>query len=349
MKHTTPHHTITKNEMAESIPKRYAMVTGANKGIGLEICRLLASKGITVICTSRNKDRGMQALQRLKQESNLSDDCLVFHQLDVVDSASIASLADFIKNEYGRLDILVNNAGLTGLAIEGDVLVLQKQLEKVIAAIFASEEDEADEVETNGKTTETLEGAEDGIQTKPDQEKINGRITQSLEDAEECINTNFYGVKRVTEALLPLLQLSNSPRIVNVTSSMGNIKLLRNKWAKQVLRDEEYLTEEKVDQVVGEFLKNFKEGTLRINQWPTEIAAYKVSKASMNAYTRIMAKKYPTFSINCVCPGFARTDFTHNLGSISAAEAAEGPVALALAPDGGPSGSFFYMHQMMPF
>ena len=81
------------------------MVTGANKGIGFEICRQLASKGILVVLTSRDEKRGLEAVQKL-EESGLSD-YVVFHQLDVADVSSIASLADFIKSRFGKLDILV--------------------------------------------------------------------------------------------------------------------------------------------------------------------------------------------------------------------------------------------------
>lgn len=53
-------------------------------------------------------------------------------------------------------------------------------------------------------------------------------FTQTLEMAEECLNTNYYGVKRMAEALVPLLQLSDSPRIVNVTSLLGTLKVTEN-------------------------------------------------------------------------------------------------------------------------
>ena len=84
---------------------RYAVVTGGNKGIGLETARQLASSGIKVVLTARDEKRGLEALGRLKS-SGLSE-LLVFHQLDVADSASVASLAQFIKSQFGKLDILV--------------------------------------------------------------------------------------------------------------------------------------------------------------------------------------------------------------------------------------------------
>ena len=85
---------------------RYAVVTGANKGIGLEICKQLACKGIMVVLTARDEKRGLQALENLKH-LGLSDH-LVFHQLDVADPESINSLADFVKKQFGKLDILVS-------------------------------------------------------------------------------------------------------------------------------------------------------------------------------------------------------------------------------------------------
>ncbi|KAK4578340.1 hypothetical protein RGQ29_028451 [Quercus rubra] len=90
--------------MAEAT-KKYAVVTGANKGTGFEICRKLASNGIVVVLTARDEKKGLEAVEKLR-EFGLSDH-VVFHQLDVADPASIASFADFIKTKYGMLDILV--------------------------------------------------------------------------------------------------------------------------------------------------------------------------------------------------------------------------------------------------
>lgn len=90
---------------AEKNSTRYAVVTGANKGIGLEICRQLASKGIEVILTARDKQRGLGAVKGL-EELGIS---VIFHQLDVTDAGSIARLAEFIDTSYGGLDILVRD------------------------------------------------------------------------------------------------------------------------------------------------------------------------------------------------------------------------------------------------
>lgn len=50
-------------------------------------------------------------------------------------------------------------------------------------------------------------------------------IIQTYDLAEECLKINYYGTKRTTEALIPLLQLSDSPRIVNVSSGAGRLKV----------------------------------------------------------------------------------------------------------------------------
>lgn len=81
------------------------MVTGANKGIGFEICRQLASEGVIVILTARSEKRGIEAQEKLK-ELGVSDN-VVFHQLDVLDPVSVATIVEFVKTRFGRLDILV--------------------------------------------------------------------------------------------------------------------------------------------------------------------------------------------------------------------------------------------------
>ncbi|KAK4551241.1 hypothetical protein RGQ29_032444 [Quercus rubra] len=105
--------------MAEAT-KKYAVVTGANKGIGFKICRKLASNGIVVVLTARDEKKGLEAVEKLREFGQ--SDHIVFHQLDVADPASIASFADFIKTKYGKLDILVNNAGIFGSILDGDAL-----------------------------------------------------------------------------------------------------------------------------------------------------------------------------------------------------------------------------------
>jgi NAD(P)-dependent dehydrogenase (short-subunit alcohol dehydrogenase family) len=87
---------------------RVAVVTGANRGLGLETCRQLAEQGISVVLTSRSVDKGRAAVEQL-QNAGVE---LRYHWLDVTDAASLEALAAFMKREYARLDIVVNCAGI---------------------------------------------------------------------------------------------------------------------------------------------------------------------------------------------------------------------------------------------
>ncbi|XP_058744038.1 (+)-neomenthol dehydrogenase-like isoform X1 [Vicia villosa] len=294
--------------------ERYAVVTGSNKGIGLEIVRQLASAGIKVVLTARDEKRGLHALETLKA-SGLSD-FVVFHQLDVADASSVASLADFVKSQFGKLDILVNNAGIGGVEI--------KDRDLFTSAII-----------TNGQALSD--------------DELRRTMTQPYESAKECLQINYRGAKRTFECLLPLLQLSDSPRVVNVSSALGKIECVSNEWAKGVFSDIDNLTEERIEEVLKKFIKDFEQGSIEKNGWPRYTAAYIVAKASMNAYTRIIAKKYPNLCINCVCPGYVKTDITANTGFFTAKEGAAHPVRLALLPNGSPSGLYYIRNELSSF
>lgn len=101
--------------------------------------------------------------------------------------------------------------------------------------------------------------------------------------------------------------------------------------------------------MIAQYLKDYKEDTLQAKGWPSFMSAYILSKAAVNAYTSVMAKKYPSIQINCVCPGFVKTDLSYNRGILSIEEGAESPVRLALQPDDGPSGLFFDRKEVSSF
>ncbi|KAG5563157.1 hypothetical protein RHGRI_005795 [Rhododendron griersonianum] len=291
--------------------KRVAIVTGSNKGIGLEICRQLASNGITVILTARDENRGLEAVQNLKA-SGLSD--ILFHQLDVTNQASVASLAEFIKTKFNKLDILVNNAGIAGTVIDPEIKI----------------------------------GIDDLV-GGPDSKLKQEMFKKDFGVAEACLKTNYYGVKLVTEELIPLLQLSESPRIVNISATMGKLKLMSHENAKKVLTNVDGLTVEKVDELVEEFLEDYKEDLVETKGWPANFAPYAVSKAALNGYTRVMARNYPHIPINAVCPGYVKTDINNNSGTLTVEQGAKGPVMLALVPGLGPSGLFYSQMEVSTF
>lgn len=88
--------------------KRIALVTGGNRGIGLEVCRQLAQQSYRVILTSRDAGKGQKACQQLGGEPNN----IFYHPLDVTKPESIHALRDFVIEKWGRLDVLVNNAAV---------------------------------------------------------------------------------------------------------------------------------------------------------------------------------------------------------------------------------------------
>jgi NAD(P)-dependent dehydrogenase (short-subunit alcohol dehydrogenase family) len=87
---------------------RTAVVTGANRGIGLEVVRQLAQRGIHVVLGARDLAKGEAAATPLIQAGLM----VLPRQLDITDQHSIKRLLTEVTNEFGHLDILVNNAGI---------------------------------------------------------------------------------------------------------------------------------------------------------------------------------------------------------------------------------------------
>ena len=104
---------------------RVALVSGGNRGIGLEICRQLAGKGITVVLGSRDESQGREAAEGIAGR-------VFAHQLDVADEESVRRVASYVEGQFGRLDILVNNAGV---ANDGGQRGVDADLEKVREAL----------------------------------------------------------------------------------------------------------------------------------------------------------------------------------------------------------------------
>lgn len=99
--------------------KKIFLITGANRGIGLETCKQMKSLGYDVILTSRNADEGQRAARDLG---------VGYHQLDVTSAESISALTAYIDAEYGNLDVLINNAGIL---LDRNDKILDVPLEKM--------------------------------------------------------------------------------------------------------------------------------------------------------------------------------------------------------------------------
>src|SRR5436190_3335345 len=95
--------------MASPTPKKVALVTGANKGIGFETVRQLAKLGFTVLLASRDEAKGRRAAAKLEAEG-LAVDPL---KLDVTSDADCKAAARRVAERFGHLDVLVNNAGVS--------------------------------------------------------------------------------------------------------------------------------------------------------------------------------------------------------------------------------------------
>jgi NAD(P)-dependent dehydrogenase (short-subunit alcohol dehydrogenase family) len=87
--------------------ERIALVTGANRGIGFEVCRQLAAKGFVVLLSARDEPKARVAADALNKAGRVEP--LV---LDVADPNSIAKAAAEVASRHRRLDILVNSAGI---------------------------------------------------------------------------------------------------------------------------------------------------------------------------------------------------------------------------------------------
>jgi NAD(P)-dependent dehydrogenase (short-subunit alcohol dehydrogenase family) len=105
---------------------RVALVSGANRGIGREIVRQLAERGVTTILGSRDEEKGRVAAEGM-------DGNVRVRQLDATDEKGIAQLACDIEEEFGRLDVLVNNAGISidrgQHGVDADLGVVRETLE----------------------------------------------------------------------------------------------------------------------------------------------------------------------------------------------------------------------------
>jgi NAD(P)-dependent dehydrogenase (short-subunit alcohol dehydrogenase family) len=83
-----------------------AVVTGGNRGVGREVCRQLALLGFGVVLGSRDLRKGEIAAKELDPEGVRIVAC----QLEVDNSVSVAAMADWVKERFGRTDVLINNA-----------------------------------------------------------------------------------------------------------------------------------------------------------------------------------------------------------------------------------------------
>ena len=182
---------------------RTVLVTGANRGIGFEICRQLDELGFQVILTSRNLKKGLKASRSISEN-------VIVKQLDVTNENSIAKLFEDVNSEIGKLDVLINNAGL-GNANQNYPLIsgIKSKLQKNFNSLYCLVK-----------------------MASPILKKV-GVISQSpravnvlMDDVKTIMNTNFYGAWKMIQVFTPLLTKSDDGRIINISSGMGELKAL---------------------------------------------------------------------------------------------------------------------------
>ncbi|GHF51452.1 NAD(P)-dependent dehydrogenase (short-subunit alcohol dehydrogenase family) [Amycolatopsis bartoniae] len=141
--------------------------------------------------------------------------------------------------------------------------------------------------------------------------------TANIETVRTAVETNVYGVIRVTNAMLPLLRRSASPRIVNMSSSVGSLT---------------------------------RQSTPGAETGPIAVA-YAPSKTFLNAVTVQYAKELrdTNILINAGCPGFCATDLNGFRGVRTPEQGAAIALHLATLPDDGPTGGFFEDDGVVPW
>lgn len=188
---------------------KIVLVTGGNRGIGLEICRQLDVLGHTVILGSRDFEKGKQAAASFGKH-------LIVKQLDVTNEESILKLFDFVKTDFGKLDVLINNAGLGESSFGRKASALSRTKNFLENNIYGVRQMNKAIIPALRKTGLVPE------------RKSAGNV--SLEDVKHLMETNFYGAWRMIQVFIPLLQKSEDGSIINISSGMGELKSLSGSY-----------------------------------------------------------------------------------------------------------------------
>lgn len=254
-----------------------ALVTGANRGIGLEVCRELGRRDHVVWLGARELERGERAASELRAEGIDARAIAV----DVSSRESVRELGERRRADRWKLDALVNNAGVSLSGFDADV-------------------------------------------------------------AAATLETNFYGAMRVTDALLD--GLGAGACVVNVSSGMGELRMLGPEPRREL---EQVSDRARLLELMQEFVRDVRAGRHSRRGWPSN--AYSVSKAALNAFTRVLAAEQPRLRVNSVCPDWVRTSMGGSAAPRSPVEGAAGIVWAATLPPDAPSGGFFRDARRIPW
>ncbi len=248
-----------------------AVITGANRGLGLETAQVLAERGYRVWLTGRDPELTERAAAALRaQHLDVQGS-----YLDVTSAVGVGALAQRLAAEP-PIDALINNAGASFSGLDPKV-------------------------------------------------------------ARDTLEINYRGAVRVTDALAP--RLASTANIVMVSSGMGTLSHFSSTLAERLLNAD--LARADIESAAEEFLSAVSLGQAAAKGFPNN--AYSVSKALMNAFTRVLARELgrSTQRVNAVCPGWVKTRMGGDGAPRSLAQGASGIVWAATLGPGGASGGFF--------
>ncbi|XP_041968691.1 carbonyl reductase [NADPH] 3-like [Aricia agestis] len=169
------------------------------------------------------------------------------------------------------------------------------------------------------------------------------KSVSSYEDAKKLMDTNFYSLLTITKILYPLLH--NDARIINISSDWGLLSNIRKQtWLDTLAKDD--LTVKEILDFVGDFLHAAKSGKNSFVSFAGSFGDYKVSKVAMSALTFVQQRQFTEqgkdISINCVHPGFVKSDMTKGMGDFSTERGARAPLYLALEAPQSQKGTFVW-------
>ncbi len=181
------------------------LVTGANRGIGLEICRQLAQSGHRVILTSRDEVRGKEAAASIKGT-------VIAKQLDVTNELSVQRLYKELNSIYGTMDVLINNAGV------GTDSELYRHNRYERAKLFVKSHLSIAYTSIRNLMPIAKKAGITG--------KRPGALDIDISSVKNIMETNLYGPWRLIQAFTPMLEKSNDGQIINISSGMGSYSQL---------------------------------------------------------------------------------------------------------------------------
>lgn len=253
--------------------EKHVVVTGASAGIGLALCKLLATEhNCYVYLGSRNAEKGEASKKSIVDDFPDAASKIEVLPLDVTKQDSINAAAEALKKKNVKLYALVNNAGIgLGTGVAGDF----------------------DSVTTN------------------------------------IMETNVYGVKRVTETFVNLVD-EKEGRIVNVSSGAASMWLRNQDGETKKL----FSQPESWEQIEAALKANIASGNVGFGE------GYGLSKTTLTALTIIQSRQYPKLKVTSLSPGFIKTAMAAQFGAKLTPE--EGCVSSIKCLFGDVTSGFYY-------